>query len=225
MSKIKNLTIISVAMLSQIALAADASVGARAEIVSSLYTFVTIMATAMGMMLMISALVKLKKRADNPNDPKSFPTSIIVTLFAGAMAFNYSNTAGTIISSLLGSADAGYCFVMDAETSGDVLSENCWTAEGSEMLGSIEERVNKMSENDAGTQIKENAETIIALFQTIGLIYFLKGLYGLKVTSEGQSREGYGKPIITLIASALVIDLPHTIELVQGTITYLGFGV
>lgn len=219
---IKNTAIILTAMLSQIAFA---NTTARAEIVSSLYTLVTIFATAMGIVLMIVAVQKLKRRADNPNDPKAFPASIIVTLFAGAMAFNYSNTAGSMIVSLLGSQDAGYCFILDAETSGDVLSENCWDASNSEVLKDIEERVNKMSDNNAGTAIKENAETIIALFQLIGLIYFLKGLYGLKVTSEGQSREGYGKPIITLIASALVIDLPHTIEMLQETINYLGFGV
>lgn len=197
----------------------------RATLVANLYTFVTIFATFLGIVLMIVGLVKLKKRGDNPNDPKSFPSAIIVTILAGALAFNYSSSSNIFIKSFLGD-ESGYCFTIDgAETSGDTLSEQCWDSSNSEVLNNIEARVNSMSTNSAGTTIKDNAETIIALFQTIGLIYFLKGLYGMKVTSEGQSRDGYGKPIITLIASALIIDLPHTIEMIQETINYLGFGV
>jgi len=227
MNNIKKITFLLFTMLSPIMVFASDAVSNRATMVSSIYTLVTIAATAMGMMLMITAIVKLKRRGDNPNDPKSFPSSIIVTLFAGAMAFNYSESAGVMIASVLGDNDAGYCFVIEGtETSGNVKGQSkCWTEGTSEVLDGVADKIDKMSGNGAGAKIKENAQSIIALFQTIGLIYFLKGLYGLKTTSEGQSKEGYGKPIITLIASALIIDLPHTIEMVQETIAYLGFGV
>ncbi len=223
MNKIKILSILMAVVLSTTAFADE---NGRLQIIASLYYFVTVFATSMGIGLLILGVVRLKKRADNPNDPKSFPSAIIVIMIAGALSFNYSQSAGTMINTLLGNSDAGYCFVIDnARSSGETLRENCWDSSNSEVLDDIEERVNSMSDNAAGTKIKENAETIVALFQLIGLIYFLKGLYGLKLTAEGTAREGYGKPIITIMAAALVIDLPHTIEMASATINALGFGV
>lgn len=223
--RIKLLFIFSSILFPTISLANE-SINARADIISSIYSLTTIFATLMGLGLLVVGVIKLKKRGDNPNDPKAFPATIIMTILAGALAFNYATSASLIITSLLVDSEAGYCFVIeDAEVSGIKTDDKCWDSSKSEILGDIEAKVNSMSDNNIGTEIKENATNIIALFQTIGLIYFLKGLYGLKVTSEGQSRDGYGKPIITIISAALIIDLPHTIEMIKETINYMGFGV
>lgn len=221
-----NLTILSLFIfMSPTAFADDVS--NRAAMVSSVYYLVTLIALILGVIMMISSVMKLKRLGDNKNDPKSFPSSIIITMFAGAMAFNYSGSAGTIITSFLGDSDAGYCFVLEDELDKnlDIYDESsCWDSSNSEILGELTEKVNDMS-SGAGDELRENAEVIIALFQLIGLIYFLKGLYGLKQVSEGNGRDGYGKPIITLISSALIIDLPHTLEMLKETINLLGFGV
>lgn len=224
MNKIKGFILILIAVGSSFVFADE--VAERAKMVAALYQLVTYFALLMGIVLMVLGVVKMKKSADNKNDPKTFPVSIILTFFAGAMAFNYSGSASMMISSLLGSDSSGYCFVLNDEVSSslDLHKENCFDASNSEIVGSLVDKVNDMS-SGKGDVLKKNISIIIGLFQLIGLIYFLKGLYGLKQVSEGSSRDGYGKPIITLIASALIIDLPHTMEMLKNTINTLGIGV
>lgn len=197
----------------------------RMRLVSSLYYVLTIFVMFLGLIMMYQAGLKLKRRAENPNDARSFPSAIIVTFFAGALAFNYSGSAGSMINSLLGS-DKGYCFVLNdsIDNSRDLHADNCWDSTNSEILGDIADKVDEM-ESGKGDVLKENAKTIVALFQFIGLIYFAKGVYGLKLTSEGQGKDGYGKPIVTMILAALVLDLPHTLEFIKETLQLIGFGV
>lgn len=197
----------------------------RMRLVSSLYYVLTIFVMFLGLIMMYQAGLKLKRRAENPNDARSFPSAILVTFFAGALAFNYSGSAGSMINSLLGS-DKGYCFVLNdsIDNSRDLHTDNCWDSANSEMLGDIADKVDEM-ESGKGDVLKENAKTIVALFQFIGLIYFAKGVYGLKLTSEGQGKDGYGKPIVTMILAALVLDLPHTLEFIKETLQLIGFGV
>ena len=40
----------------------------------------------------------------------------------------------------------------------------------------------------------------------------------LKEASEGSQQTGYGKIILMIFASALVIDMPHTIDMLINTI-------
>ena len=226
MNKIKGFIITLFALVSNMTFAANGAIAARTEMIAQFYQLVTVFGMAMGIGLMVLGGIKLKKRADNPNDAKSFPTAIIITLLAGALSFNYAGSAGLIINSFLGN-DSGYCFVVqDGNYSeNDGYSKNCWNPDNSDILQEVADKVDQMSNGTAGSKLKENARAIVALFQTIGLIYLLKGFYGLKLVAEGTAREGYGKPIITLIASALVIDLPHTLTMLQNTINALGFGV
>ncbi|EJG0043677.1 hypothetical protein DC932_RS24695 [Vibrio parahaemolyticus] len=196
----------------------------RMRLVSSLYYVLTIFVMFLGLVMMYQAALKLKRRTEDPNDTKAFPSAILVTFFAGALAFNYSGTAGSMISSLLGS-DKGYCFVLNdsMEDSKDLHTDNCWDSTNSEILGDIADKVDEM-ESGKGDVLKENAKVIVGLFQFIGLIYFAKGIYGLKLTSEGQGRATYGKSIITMILAALIIDLPHTLEFIKETLQLIGFG-
>lgn len=221
----KGLLLGLTAMVSQMTFA-EASSG-RLEIISNIYLLVTTFALLMGIGLLVLAGSKMKERADNPNNPKTTPTAIIITFIAGALAFNFAGSADLMIKSFLGS-DASYCFVVadeDARKNDNGFTNGCWNPESSEILSEVANKVNQMSDSEMGTKLKENAKLIVALFQVIGLVYFLKGLYGLKMVSEGTAREGYGKPIITIIASALVIDLPHTLDMMRATINALGFGV
>lgn len=193
---------------------------------TAIYNLVSIFATALGLVLMIVGLTKLKRRADNPNDPRSFPTSIIITVLSGALLFNYNQTSGTMISSIFGS-QSGHCFVLDKTAgSGDYVGEHCWDSSTSELLDGMRENIDKhYGDKDMKAKMEENVETLIAVFQIVGLIYLMKGLYGLKTASEGTGKDSYGKSLVTIVASALVIDLPHTIEMFQATIEYLGFGI
>ncbi|MCK8072419.1 hypothetical protein [Vibrio sp. 1CM23M] len=206
-------------------------IDARANLIGSLYSIVGIFAVLLGLGLIVISIIKLKKRAENPNDPKSFPSAILITMLSGALILNFSGTSSTLIATLLG-GEGGHCFVLQEQLMeqeqgtiqmGDLHQENCWDSSNSQMVDDIAKKVDEMSDGN-GARLKRNVEIIVGLFQLVGLVYLIKGIYGLKLVSEGQSREGYGKPILTMIAAALVIDLPHTLEMLSETITLLGFG-
>lgn len=191
-------------------------------IITALYTLVTFIAIFLGVCLIIAGIVKLKHRADNPNDVKSFPAAIITTVLVGSLMINYNSSISVAISSFYGSS-ADMCFVLDASAgAGDYVGSNCWDASNSEVLADIKDKVSSMDEEN---KINENAKTLVAMFQLVGLIYFLKGLYSLKLASEGNSKETHGKALVVIIASALIIDLPNTIELIRSTLEYLGYTV
>ena len=78
-----------------------------------------------------------------------------------------------------------------------------------------------MNGSGSADTFKNIVKKVITVFQIIALIYFVKGLHGIKAVSEGASKEGLGKAMLTIIASALVIDLPHTIEMIQSTVTII----
>ena len=67
-------------------------------------------------------------------------------------------------------------------------------------------------------KLKEKLRLLFTLFQVIGVIYFIKAIYMLKEASEGSQQTGYGKIILMIFASALVIDMPHTIDMLINTI-------
>lgn len=222
------------------AFAADdtAFIANRAELIAALYGVVTSFATLLGLILMGVGAHKLKRRAENPNDPRSFPSSIIMTFIAGALIFNYSMTSNTMISTLLGN-ESGHCFMFtdtantklaeaaaNADStisdSGTLIEDSCWDSGSSSMVSDISAKLEEMSPGK-GSSFEKNVDVIVGLFQLFGVIYLIKGVYLLKQTSEGNGREGYGKPLITMIAAALVIDLPHTLEMIKATIDYLGF--
>ena len=202
---------------------ADDIQNTRMELISSIYVLITILASAIGIGFMIMGVAKMKANADNPNNPKNFPTAIITTIFAGAMLFNYSTTASMFVTSLLGDT-SGYCMVsMDSSVEGE-LRENCFDIDNSEVMSNTAKKIEESNGIDAATTFKENIKVVIALFQTVAVIYFLKALMLMKSKSEGETKETYSKIIMTLLFSALVIDLPHTMDLAYETIQALGYG-
>jgi hypothetical protein len=228
MNIIKGFAITTAVMVSSLTFAANsgAAIAERENLVAALYSVVTVFAMLLGIGLIALGAVKLKRRAENPNDARSFPAAILITFLAGALIVNYSGTSSTLIATLLGS-DSGHCFVLqdklDANGNYDLHQERCWDSSNSDYLNDVSARIEDMTEGGASA-LKQNVEIIVALFQLIGLVYLIKGIYGLKLTAEGNGRDGYMKPLVTMIASALVIDLPHTLEILNNTVKLLGFG-
>ncbi|OZY40602.1 hypothetical protein CJF43_17345 [Pseudomonas fragi] len=65
-------------------------------------------------------------------------------------------------------------------------------------------------------------KVIVGLFQAIGFFFFISSIMSLKAVGHGSSRDGYAKPVIILIASALIIDLPHTASMIMETAKLAG---
>ncbi|OZY30534.1 hypothetical protein CJF36_21835 [Pseudomonas lundensis] len=64
-------------------------------------------------------------------------------------------------------------------------------------------------------------KVIVGLFQAIGFFFFISSIMSLKAVGDG-SKHGYAKPFIILIASALIIDLPHTASMIMETAKLAG---
>ncbi|CAK1857812.1 DUF4134 domain-containing protein [Vibrio crassostreae] len=194
---------------------------ATADMIGKFYPLLTVIATAMGLGLLILGLVKMKKRADNPNDVKTFPMSIIVTLICGAILFNFSQSLNTVIKTFNGNT-ASYCMIaQETQVAGEIPKAGCWDESQSEALNDVIEKANKMN-GDSAEQIRANAKLFYMTLQLLGFVYFMKGVYHLKQASEGVQNKGYLGGISTIFFSALVVDLHHTLEFVQGTLESMG---
>ena len=95
--------------------------------------------------------------------------------------------------------------------------------EVSGLTGELKARIEKLSSGSTAESFLGNIQIIIGLFQIIGLIYFAVGAYGIAQVANGSSKEsGYGKPIITMFASALIVDIPHTAMMAIETLEKIG---
>lgn len=194
----------------------------RRDLIVNLNTLVQYIAVFIGLLLMVIAGVKLKERSEQPNNPSAKPAVIIASFLAGAIIFNYSTSITTVIASLLGT-EYEYCLVLgESQVSYTPSSSQCWDASTSELTSTLRNRIENISDTTVSADFAKTVNLVVGFFQLIGFIYFIKGAYGLKLVSSGTERGGYGKPIITMIASALIIDLPHTAELVINTINKIG---
>jgi hypothetical protein len=190
----------------------------REELITTLHKLVWVVGFLIGLILVITAGYKMKVAADaQTHDRKN--GVILVTLLAGIIMMNASTALSTYIVTMLGS-QAGHCFVLDSAQS---VAANCWSAESSGITGELKARVEKLSNGSTAQAFMENINVIVGIFQVIGLIYFLVGAYGLVQISNGSNKEhGYGKPILTMMAAALIVDIPHTAEMAIATLNKIG---
>lgn len=196
-------------------------VAARGELIASIHHLVIYFGQFMAVLLFITAGYKLKAKADGGSGGQINKSAIYVTFLAATLMLNYSNALTTYIVTLLGEGN-GHCFILD-ESQSIGSGDSCWDASSSELTGDLQARITKLSSSTVAEEFMKNLNVIVGIFQLIGLIYFFVGVYGLVQVSNGSSRDGgYGKPIVTMIASALIVDLPHTAELFIGTLNSVG---
>nr|WP_075498159.1 hypothetical protein [Moritella viscosa]SHO15501.1 Putative uncharacterized protein [Moritella viscosa] len=214
---IKGVSLLLLFFSSYISFAADAAT-TTTTLTASIYTLTTIIAQLLGITLMVYSLVKLKKSADNPNDPKNFPMAILTTIIVGASMFNYSGTASVSIGSFLGD-DGGFCMLaMEEKLDGEVGRTNCWKSDSSELMTGITERIEKSNGAGSAAKFNEIFVDFMEFFQVVGFIYFLKNLWELHLLMQGTSQKKLGGVLIGILASSLAIDLPHTLEIVKTTV-------
>lgn len=210
-------------LFSSVAYAGGAEIASnREQMVTAINQAVIIVGQFIGVLLLILGIMKMKSRADQPTNPQHSVGMIITVLVAGALMINYSQAATSVISSVLYDGRE-YCFILDDEQSN---ASDCWSSENAESTAELGERIDRLVEDGEGAaEFRRNINILMAFFQLIGLIYFFKGAYGLKQVSDGGQKGGYGKPILTMIAAALVLDLPHTLEVILTTINEIGFSI
>lgn len=190
-------------------------------LLTSLYILIRMIGTLTGAFLVYTGIKKTVDFAKDDRNPKNFPSAAIVTLLAGGLLLNLNQTMSLTVNSIVG-GNNGYCF----------YSKGSGTY-GKEVIGSSNSCFNsamQVTDKIAGElsgqkkvavtmeNIKERLRILFTLLQVIGVIYFIKAIYMLKEAAEGSNNTGYGKIIIMLISAAIIIDLPHFLDMLIETI-------
>ena len=219
-------------------LGTDASITARAELLNAITLGIKIFSYFLGLLLMIKGGYLLKDIADQK--VKFGFGSVAVVFITATLIFSYTSSLSMIIPVLLGE-QYGYCYSNNDgdyavssgydrnSNSGGVSSQFlkaggvCFNPESSEVTSAMHTKILSMSSQSTADSFVKNLRNIISLFQIIGSIYFIKGTYGLYENATGNAREpGYGKPIVTMIASSFLVDLGHTLEMLLATLRAIG---
>lgn len=137
-------------------------------------------------------------------------------VFVGVIMMNISPSLSVITNTYF---KVDFCTMIDESQS---VSSSCFKDEISGLTGPLKERISRLSSDSTAEKFMENIEIIVGIFQVIGFIYFLVGAYGLTQVANGSAQHGYGKPIITMVASALIVDIPHTATMFIDTLHKIG---
>lgn len=193
---------------------ADAT-SARVELISANLGLIKLVIFLIGFTLFVSGGYKLKLLTDEGGKMgKSVP---LVYMLVGAILMNITLAIGVFGNTYFKAGD--FCFVVSEGS----INDACMNKEVSGLTGETKARLEKLSSASTAEQFLQNMQIIIGIFQIIGLIYFAVGAYGIAEVSNGSSKEsGYGKPIITMFASALIVDIPHTAQMAIDTLHKIG---
>lgn len=153
----------------------------------------------------------------NEQGQKNAKTAPMMTILAGALLMNITATLGVFGNTYFDAGEA--CFII---TDGGSINSACMDTEISGLTGEFKARIEKLSSGGTAQEIITNIRILLAVFQSIGLIYFGIGIYGLIQVSNGSAQNGYGKPLITMFAAALIYDLPHTAQMAVDTLDRIG---
>lgn len=196
----------------------------RSQMVQAINQAVILIGQMIGVILLLVGINKMKWKAEQPTNPQHSTGMIITVLVAGALMINYTQSATSLITTALYPEGNGeYCFILDSSQSAS--NSQCWSSSTAESTTKLADTIDRLEGDERSQEFRDNIDVLMAFFQLIGLIYFFKGAYGLKQVSDGGQKGGYGKPLLIMIAAALVLDLPHTLEVVLNTIEQIGFSI
>ncbi|MBD8192300.1 hypothetical protein IFR35_10495 [Pseudomonas fluorescens] len=192
---------------------ADAT-AARSEMIYSGQHLTLIIFFLLGLILLISGGYKLVLMGEQGQ--KNAKTVPVMFILAGVLLMNITTTLGVFGSTFFDVEKACYIVVEGG------INGSCMDTEVSGLTGELKARIEKLSSGSTAEEFLRNVQIIIAIFQSIGLVYFGVGVYGLTQVASGSAQNGYGKPIITMFASALIFDIPHTAQMAIDTLEKIG---
>jgi len=211
---VRNLiTLLTLLFLPAVAFADD-TIAARGETIFAGQNLTLLIFFLVGLILVVSGGCKLTLIGEQGQ--KNAKTVPLVFILAGVLLMNLSNTLGLFGATYFDVENN--CFIMSEGS----INDSCMNTEISGLTGELKARIEKLSSGGTAQIFMENIKIILAVFQSIGLIYFGMGIYGLTEVAKGSAQNGYSKPIITMFAAALIFDLPHTAMMLIDTLEKIG---
>jgi hypothetical protein len=218
----RSVFIISLLLLSSFTfsseVALDSSSKYSAELIYTILKLVQIVGFLIGLIVLIGAFVKLC-RAGAENSKTGW-MSILVMVLTGALMMNINSALSTFGNTFFDKNGAKeICFIVEENG----ISDSCFSSELSGLSGQLKDRIEKMSGAKTSELFMSKFKIILGVLQLIGFVYFFTGTYALKQVADGSSKDGgYGKPITVMIASSLIVDLPHTLQNAVNTLEKIG---
>ncbi len=192
----------------------DDATSNRVELIAAFNKLIILVGFLIGLTVTISGGYKLVQ-VGNQGAKFGWGAPAMYVL-VGVIMMNVSPSLSVITNTYF---KVDFCTMIDESQS---VSSSCFKDELSGLTGPLKERITRLSSDSTAEKFMENIEVIIGIFQVIGFIYFLTGAYGLTQVANGSAQHGYGKPIITMVASALIVDIPHTATMFIDTLHQIG---
>lgn len=186
---------------------------------TSVYILIRTIGVLMGAILVFMGIKKLVDYAQDQRNPKNSPISAIVIFFGASLLLNLNQTMSMVINTVQGDTGDSYCFYAETSMQNPFGNNTSCFNDAMQLTEELAQKLkNENGAQESVQKLKEKLRLLFTLFQVIGVIYFIKAIYMLKEASEGSQQTGYGKIILMIFASALVIDMPHTIDMLINTI-------
>jgi hypothetical protein len=205
----------------------DEPVSTTEKILIATFTLTFYIGMFLGLIMFFAAIKRLIEHSKNPNDPRNSVGGVFVLMIGASLLFGLQDTISIATNTLTGKG--GFCFNYADKISNSDSSSNqvnfksddvaCFNAVESELTKELVKELGEGGEDVTIATIANKLTVIFSIMQVIGLIYFVKGIYMLKAISDGTSggQATYGKVIVLLIVSSLVIDMPNTVDILVQT--------
>lgn len=194
----------------------------REQLLSTIFIFINYIGFALGLYVLIYTIILLAtKYADR--DREITIGKLAVSLIVASVLMNITGTFNKLIYDLRGGESGGeYCFVYGLDDNAfDNLptGDACYDVNGSPLA---QDYISKIEDSEDKNMIMSNIRFGLAIFQIIGVIFFIYGFVLLRKVNMGLERgAGYMKPILIILFSALMVDLPHTIDVIIDALKQL----
>lgn len=190
------------------------------QIAVNLYQLSHYVGIFLGSILFLVGIKKLIEYSKNQNDPRNSLGGVLVMMIGASMLWSLQSSISLATNTL---TNNNHCFVLskDNEDMGNNINKHdgeCFNAKNSEITEELRADFEDKGRGKALKDLLAKMNVYFKMLQAIGLIYFVKGIYMLKAAAEGTGNTTYGKILVVLIASSLVLDLPNTINMLVSTV-------
>jgi hypothetical protein len=197
------------------------------KLVSSIFSVTFMVGLVLGTVMFFAAignLINYAKESSSGGRSRATLSGTMVMLMGASMLFGLNQTIGIMTNTLTGGG--GYCFNYESKVdvsnyTGSFKNNDatCFDASTSGVTESLRSRLEASGNTAALEDLNRKVTLLFSAFQAIGLIYFVKSIYLLKVIADGSGGQEltYGKVLIMMIFSSLVIDMPNTIDILIET--------
>lgn len=210
----RNLITLVVLFLPAITFGDDSTASSQATLVSAGQILTTLIGFLVGFIVFINGWYKLSQVYNEGQ--KNALVGPVVYVLSGVLMMNVFLTLDVFTYTFF-KVD-NFCQIIKDEA----VVQSCMSDAMSGLTGELKTRIEKFSTGSTAQAFLDHISIIVGLLQSIGLIYLLTGLYGLTQVANGSAQNGYGKPIITIFASALIVDIPHTAQMAISTLAKIG---